>query len=256
MQNESGRLKIHTSMRPEEPETVREDKNAASEEAVKSEKKPRRVGGSGIRRIKDAHIRKKPRDMKSGMTVGERLLRNTAVACALLLTVMSLKNVDQPWSRKMTEGVRQAMTMRIEWDETLGRLSFVRALVPETALVFFNLGERSDLTAPAEGEIIHEYTGSQPWIEYACGPAQQVLAAADGVVTAAGQGAGGDWIVLIQSEDGMETVYGYLANVYVRQGQEVKAAQQIGATADEDESRLYFELRENGEAVNPAGRMR
>lgn len=256
MQNESGRLKIHTSMRPEEPETVREDENAVSEEAAKTEKKPRRVGGGGIRRIKDARIRKKPRDMKSGMTVGERLLRNTAVACALLLTVMSLKNVDQPWSRKMTEGVRQAMTMRIEWDETLGRLSFVRALVPETALVFFNLGERSDLTAPAEGEIIHEYTGSQPWIEYACGPAQQVLAAADGVVTAAGQGAGGDWIVLIQSEGGMETVYGYLANVYVRQGQEVKAAQQIGATADEDESRLYFELRENGEAVNPAGRMR
>jgi hypothetical protein len=41
MQNESGRLKIHTSMRPEEPETVRDDKNAAAEEAGKTEKKPR-----------------------------------------------------------------------------------------------------------------------------------------------------------------------------------------------------------------------
>lgn len=256
MQNENGSLKIHTSMRPQEKEPVREEKNAASEKGVEMQKKERWRRRSSVRRLKGARSGKRPCDAKAGMTAGERLLRNTAVACALLLTVMSLKNVDQPWSRKMTEGVRQAMTMRIDWDETLGRLSFVRALVPETALVFFNLGDRSDLTAPAEGEIIHEYTESQPWIEYACGPAQQVLAAADGIVTAAGQGAGGDWIVLIQSEDGIETVYGYLASVYVRQGQEVKAAQQIGATADSAESRLYFELREKGEAVNPAGRMK
>ena len=251
MQNENGRLKIHTSMRPEEPGPVREEKSAA-EETVKAEKRP----GGQAWRAKAARSRKKPREMKEGMTAGERLLRNTAVACALLLTVMSLKNVDQPWSRKMTEGVRQAMTMRIDWDETLGRLSFVRALVPETALVFLNLGDRVDLIAPTAGKITHDYSEGQPWLEYACGPAEQVLAAADGVVTAAGQGAGGDWIVLIQSEDGTETVYGYLASVYVRAGQEVKAAQQIGATADEDESRLYFELRENGEAVNPAGRMK
>ena len=256
MQNENGRLKIHTSMRPEEPSPVREEKSAAAEEAVKTEKRPGRTTGSGEWRAKVGRRRKKPREMKEGMTTGERLLRNTAVACALLLTVMSLKNADQPWSRKMTEGVRQAMTMRIEWDESLGRLSFVRTLVPETALVFLNLGERADLSAPTEGEITHEYSESQPWIEYACSPAQQVMAATDGVVTAAGQGAGGDWIVLIQSKEGIETVYGYLKSIYVRAGQEVKQAQQIGATADSAESRLYFELREDGEAVDPAGRMK
>ena len=255
MQTENGRLKIHTSMRPEEQKTVREEKNAAEED--KKERKGLHLPDCGsFRRIRTEARAKRPRTAQGGMTPGERLLRNTAVACALLLTVMSLKNVDQPWSRKMTEGVRQAMTMRIDWDETLGRLSFVRALVPETALVFLDLGERADLTAPVSGEISHEYTEGQPWIEYACESAQQVLAASDGVVTAAGQGAGGDWIVLIQSEGGMETVYGYLESVYVRAGQEVKAAQQIGATAGSGESRLYFELRKNGEAINPVGRMK
>ena len=255
MQTENGRLKIHTGMRPEAQEPVRAEENAPAAEAAKR-MKGLHLSGGGFGRIRAGARAKRPRAAQEGMTTGERLLRNTAVACALLLTVMSLKNVDQPWSRKLTEGVRQAMTMRIDWDESLGRLSFVRALVPETALVFLNLGERADLTAPAEGEITHEYTQSQPWIEYACGSAQQVLAASDGVVTAAGQGAGGDWIVLIQSEEGMETVYGYLASVYVRAGQEVKQAQQIGATADSAESRLYFELREDGDPVNPAGRMK
>lgn len=256
MQNEKGRLRIHTSARPAEQEPVGKE---TAEEILEQRKERRdplpekkcRTVKKGIKR----HERKK-REMQEGMTVGEKLLRNTAVACALLLTVMSLKNVDQPWSRKMTEGVRQAMTMRIDWDETLGRLSFVRALVPETALVFLNLGANADLTAPVQAEISHEYTEQQPWLEYSCGAAQQVVSATDGIVTAVGQGVSGEWIVLIQGEEDIETVYGYLESTYVRLEQEIKAGQQIGTTADQTESRLYFEVREAGNAVDPTGRMK
>lgn len=252
MMNDNSRLKIHTSARPAPGEPGGEEAPAGNE--VKKDRQPGKKF-SVRRRAGQSPGRKRTHSMQEGMTAGEKLLRNTAVACALLLSVMALKNADLPWTRKVTEGVKQAMTMRIDWDETLGRLSFVRSLMPETALVFLNLGDRTDLTAPAQGEITHAYTGQQPWLEYRCEASHQVVAAADGVVTAAGQGAGGDWIVLIQSGDGMETVYGYLESVYVRAGQSVSEGQQIGVTAGQADSRLYFELRENGEAVDPSGRM-
>lgn len=256
MQNDHDRLKIHTNARPaaEPEESVREPVEGERQNSLheapppaKEMNRKRRSGGTARRQRKQ--------EAKDGPTAGEKLLRNTAVACALMLSVMALKNVDQPWSRKVTEGVRQAMTMRIDWDETLGRLSFVRSLVPETALVFLNLGGQADLSAPVRGEIAHEYTEQQPWLEYSCGAAQPVYSAMKGVVTAVGAGAGGDWIVLIQDADGRETVYGYLANVYVEVGQAVEAGQQVGATSDEENSRLYFEFREDGAAVDPGARI-
>ena len=260
MQNEKSRLKIHTGARPETAQQIPEEKREQEQVQAGPQAKEKRAPVIGLKRKMrgERPIRRERRrqDSKDGMTVGEKLLRNTAVACALLLTVLSLNNIDQPWSQKLTDGVRQAMTMRIDWDETLGRLSFVRSLVPETALVFLNLGERADLKKPVDGEITHEYTEQQPWLEYRCSSAMQVTCAADGIVTAAGQGAGSEWIILVQSEDGLETVYGYLADVYVKSGQEVKAGQQIGATAEQAESRLYFEVRENGVSVDPTGRLR
>ena len=85
---------------------------------------------------------------------------------------------------------------------------------------------------------------------------EAVFSAFTGRVTAVGQGAGDEWIVLVEDEEGREAVYGYLAAAYVQVGQMAEAGQQIGVTAETDDSRLYFELRENGSAANPAGRMK
>lgn len=256
MQNETNRLKIHTGFRPEAVQAA----DKAAEQPEKQEKKirwqsvphPKQKKSRGPARM----IRHKAREEGERLTAGERMIRNTAVACALLLSVMALKNVDQPWSRQATEGIKQAMTMRVDWDETLGQLSFVRALVPETALVFFNLGQGDDLRTPVNGLIGHEFTAQQPWMEYRCKAGEAVYAAFSGRVTAAGQGAGDEWIVLIEDDEGREAVYGYLAAAYVQVGQTVEAGQQIGAAADKENSRVYFEMRENGEAVDPAGRMK
>jgi len=253
MQNENSRLKIHTSVRPvpeaekkqDEPVTEAQNKEAQRESLPKLRMR-RRGSRSG----------RKTGESGECLTVGERLLRNSAVACALLLTVMALRNVDQPWTRQATEGIRQAMTMRVDWDETLGKLSFVRALVPDTALVFLNMDDRIRLCTPVSGVVSHEYTEQQPWLEYSCQTAQPVYAAMQGTVTAAGRGAGDEWIVLIQGDEGTEAVYGYLTDVYVQPGQRVEAGEQIGATADLADGRMYFELREEGTPVDPSGYMR
>ena len=188
--------------------------------------------------------------------MGERLMRNTAIACALLLTVLAVKNLNQPWSDRATEGLRQAMTMRLDLDETLGRLQFVRALIPETALVFMNLSADAALIAPVDGTIVHTYSDQQPWLEYRCAPAQPVLCAADGVVTTVGRGALGDYIISVEHENGVETVYAYLDSVDVSAGETIDAGEQVGVTAPADPSRLYFELRENGAPIDPTSRLR
>jgi len=230
MEHENSRLKIHTSVRP----------RAAEAPEIGPAPRPGR----------------KPRARPApGLTAGEKLIRNTAIAGAALLCVLAVRNVDQPWSNTAMNGLRQAMTMRVDWDESIGRLSFVRALVPETALVFLNLSREADLTPPAEGTIEHGWSADQPWLEYAVAPGAPVAAAADGVVTAAAQGMGGDWIVLID-HGGRETVYGYLAEAQARVGQEVAAGSVIGCAASSGEPRLYFELREGGVAADPTGRFR
>ncbi|NLG25522.1 MAG: M23 family metallopeptidase [Clostridiales bacterium] len=189
------------------------------------------------------------------LTAGERLMRNSAIACALLLMVLAMKNINQPWSEQATAGIRQAMTMQLDLDETLGRLQFVRALLPETALVFFNLDAERDLIAPVSGTVAHAYAAQQPWIQYECQPGQPVRAAAAGTVVTVGQGAQGDYIVSIDHQGGMQTVYAYLKSVSVAAGAEVESGQQLGVTGDEAPATLYFELREGGQSTDPTNRL-
>ena len=230
---DNSRLKIHTSVRPSAEQVHQEEAKAPKGPARRPRVRPR-----------------------AALTAGEKLIRNTAIAGAVLLCVLAVRNVNQPWSEAAISGIRQAVTMRVDWDESIGRLSFVRALVPDTALVFLNLSQEADLLPPVNGQITHGYSGEQPWLEYGCAAGAPVLAAADGRVTAAARGMGGDWIVLIEHDGGAETLYGYLAEALVQPGQSVAAGDVIGRAADAADARLYFELREGYSAADPTARIR
>ena len=108
--SENSTLRIHTQFRPET-----EDKPPAT------------------RRKK-----RRPRS-KAAMTRGDKLLRNSAIACALLLGILALGNLRLPWAEKATEGIERALTMHINLDESIGELTFVRQIMPESALVFLNV---------------------------------------------------------------------------------------------------------------------
>lgn len=182
---------------------------------------------------------------------GDRLLRSTAVACALLLSIMALRNADLPWAQRAVQGIEKAMTMKIDLDESLGKLHFVRRLVPETALVFWNAGASSGLQPPVEGQIEHAWSEKQPWRVYACADGAQVTAAMDGEVRQIEKGAMADYIVLITHDNGMETVYAYMADVSVGPGERVYAGDPVGVTASGGGSRLYFALRQDGAEIDP-----
>ena len=183
--------------------------------------------------------------------IGDRLLRETAVACALLLGIMALRNADLPWTRAASAGIERALTMRIDLDESIGRLYFVRELMPETALVFWNSGARETRREPVDGALEHEWTEKQPWRVYLCAPGSEVRAVLSGEVKAVEKGSNADWIVLMEHDGGRGSVYAYLAETRVQPGDRLWAGDVIGATAAAEPSRLYFELRDGGESVAP-----
>lgn len=81
-----------------------------------------------------------------------------------------------------------------------------------------------------------------------------VNAFADGKVIAAGESASLGKYVLI-SHGNVESQYGHCSNIYVESGQTVKMGERIasvGKTGNATETCLHFELKVNGEYVNPA----
>ena len=181
----------------------------------------------------------------------DRLLRNTAVACALLLGILALGNLDLPWARKASEGIKQALTMRIQLDESIGELTFVKELMPESALVFLNVTGAPALSRPAPGEVLHPWSSAQPWLMFRSGDDGVVHAAAEGTVTAVSPLSEGRVGVLVDHGDGVETVYANLDRADVQAGDAVSRGQALGVCGGS----LYFEYRTGGEPVDPTEKL-
>lgn len=81
-----------------------------------------------------------------------------------------------------------------------------------------------------------------------------ILATGDGVVKFAGRQSGYGNIIIVEHALGTETRYAHLSKIRVRAGQKVSRGAQIGDmgnTGRSTGSHLHYEVRVNGEAVNP-----
>lgn len=196
--------------------------------------------------------RTRPRTrIRAGLSFQERLLRNCFLACAVLLGILALGNLQKPWAVKAADGIEQALTMKIDLDESLGQLSFVRNLMPESALVFFNLSGDHELLQPVQGELTHAYAASQPWLLFDTEPGATVCAVADGTVAAVSALSDGSYGVLIDHGEGRESAVASLIEVSVQTGDQLVRGAQIGLAGD----CVYFELRQGGESADPTEAM-
>ena len=236
----NAKLIIHTGMQPQTPE----------------QKKTGTGGRGAVRRngVRWKCVERPGRrnTRRRRLTAGERLMRNSAVACALLLGILALRNVEQPWAKGAIRGVEQALTMRVDLDDTLGGLKFVKNLVPESALVFFQPGG-AELCRPVKGTVRHPWNVSQPWVLFECGGGETVSAAADGTITAISALSGGGYGMILDHGDGLESVYAYLSETSAETGKSVCRGDPLGKT--EESAGLYYELRQSGTAVDPGDRM-
>lgn len=189
--------------------------------------------------------------IKTSLSFQERLLRNSFLAFAVLLGVLALGNLNQPWAVKAANSIEQALTMTVDLDESLGQLSFVRKLMPESALVFFDLQGGSELAPPVEGELSHGYSDAQPWLMFSVEAERSVCAVAAGTVSAVSPLSDGSYGVLIDHGEGLESVMANLKEVHVHSGDEVLRGATVGSCA----SSLYFELRSGGEPIDPTQKL-
>ncbi len=82
-----------------------------------------------------------------------------------------------------------------------------------------------------------------------------IKAAADGIVTFAGVKKGYGNVVIVTHDDGTETFYAHASRLFVEEGQTVKAGTTIAAVGSTGKStgpHLHFEVRENGQPVDPS----
>ena len=122
--------------------------------------------------------------------------------------------------------------------------------LPVAGTITSQSGHRVD---PITGEV-SSHTGT----DIACAEGTPILAAADGTVTVANglDSWGGSYGYYIQIDHGggLETLYAHCSSICVTTGQQVQAGQVIGYvghTGRATGSHLHFEVRANGNRVNP-----
>ena len=83
---------------------------------------------------------------------------------------------------------------------------------------------------------------------------QAIVAAASGRVVYSGSGLiGYGQLIILKHNDTYLSAYGYTASLLVKEGQEVKQGQRIATMGEgpERKPRLHFEIRRNGQPVDP-----
>lgn len=109
---------------------------------------------------------------------------------------------------------------------------------------------------PAEGSITQGYHGDHPGVDIAGSMGDPIRSAQDGKVIFVGDGGAYGMFTKIAHGGGAESWYGHQSLQNVSVGDEVKAGQpigRVGSTGHSTGPHLHFEMRYNGEAVDPSG---
>lgn len=237
--SEKSALRIHTHQQPQD--------GIVHENAQKNKRlrKHGRAPVSDNRKKRNTKIYCAAARQKQGYT--DRLMRNSAIACAALLGILTLTNIDQPWAQKAADGIEKALTMRIDLDDTIGELTFVKEIMPESALVFLNISGKEQLEMPISAGLSHPWNELQPWLMFTCEQNTSVISVEAGTVTAVSPLSDGRTGLIVDHGNGLESVYACLNDVDVTSGEAVLRGQPLG-TANEN---FYFEWRENGVPADP-----
>jgi murein DD-endopeptidase MepM/ murein hydrolase activator NlpD len=115
---------------------------------------------------------------------------------------------------------------------------------------------RVALVWPSKGKIIRSFDGAQSkGILITNQSGTPVIAAADGTVVYASRGLRGyGKLVIIQHKTNFLTIYAHNRKLLIEEGQRVRQGQAIAEMGDSDAKQvgLYFELRYDGRAIDPA----
>lgn len=115
------------------------------------------------------------------------------------------------------------------------------------------------LVWPAQGKVTRGYDGGgSNGIVISNASGTPVVAAAGGTVAYSGSGLRGyGHLVIVKHNASFLSIYAHNSRLLVKEGQSVKQGQKIAEMGNSDSKQvgLYFELRYDGQAVDPAGNL-
>ena len=211
---------------------------------IKSTRNPEEISPAAPMQTKIEYQEERP----SLFRFGERLARNLALAGMVLLTVMAARNAKLPEGQTVLSAVQDMVEGN--WDETLGKISFVSNLIPESVSVFFQSDfSEHFLSAPCFGTLTHGYSADEPYLGYQCADGK-VYSAASGQVMSIAHGENEERILRIRHDNGLETLYYNLADTFVQEGDQV-AADTCIAQAMADQT-VMMEVKRDGLTIDPS----
>lgn len=167
----------------------------------------------------------------------------------LVINTIYLENVDevneeniQIAKNKMAEDLQTQLEEKEEKDSRTVNGIYL-ACVPVTGRISSRFGAN---------ESIRDHT--HKGLDIAASAGTPIKAVADGTVIRAGWSSGYGNLVVIDHGNGVTTYYGHCSRLYVSKGTSVKAGDNIaavGSTGNSTGNHLHFEIRLNGEQVNP-----
>ncbi|MBO6233292.1 MAG: M23 family metallopeptidase [Clostridia bacterium] len=139
---------------------------------------------------------------------------------------------------KITEKVKE------ETEDVISKVEGIKiSKLPVTGIISSRYGESSRLRRST-------HTG----LDIATSNGTPISVVADGTVTCAEYSGAYGNLVKVSHGNGVETWYAHTSKMYVKVGQEVKAGEiiaAVGSTGNSTGSHLHFEIRINGNHVNP-----
>lgn len=179
-----------------------------------------------------------------------KLTRNTAFLMLLLVCLASIHNQQLPDGRTVLTAVQS--TVDQEWDESLGRITFVDNMMPQTLSVFFQEEETYSLSLPCNGTLVHLWETHAPYVSF--DTAGSVLAIADGEVMSLSHDSADQLSLRIRHENGLESVYYHLASTPLREGDMVSSGEAVGSL--QEGHNLVLDVRRNGLSIDPVAYFR
>jgi murein DD-endopeptidase MepM/ murein hydrolase activator NlpD len=145
---------------------------------------------------------------------------------------------------KQIDGTLNAVATRLQ--QRARWISQTPAISPVRGIFTSGFGSRSD-------PLTHGH-GNHQGVDIAAAPGQPVRASADGIVMRAGNLGGLGNAIFVAHGYGISTRYGHLSKIEVRPGQRIKRGDVIGRVGNTGRStgyHLHYEVRQDGEPVNP-----
>ncbi|HQZ95826.1 MAG TPA: peptidoglycan DD-metalloendopeptidase family protein [Pyrinomonadaceae bacterium] len=139
-----------------------------------------------------------------------------------------------------------AITLDSGTSETKAASGPLKYRYPVAGLLTSDIGNR---VHPIDGKVKF-HAG----LDLAVPPGTSVQASAEGVVSFAGWSGGYGNLLVVKHADGRETRYGHLNKLLVTEGDTVSAGQVValsGSTGRSTGPHVHFEIRENGQVLNP-----